>query len=246
MLIRTEAVVLRSTPYGETSRIVKLFTRDKGKLSVIAKGARLPKSKFGSTLQVLSVVQVVLYYRPTRSLQTLAECAHTFVAKFDDLDRLGAGLRIVELTNALVQDEEEQPAVFDLLVLVLARLHGPHTSATLLQLYFEMQLAAALGFAPGFDREVVRMLPKEGGVLLLDSGIIVHNRAAGSYALRASRAALHTFAILSRARLDVVADLAPSTPDEVCRLVAQYVRYHVAEAYPERARKVLRQMRATH
>ena len=245
MILRTEAVVLRSLPYGETSRIVTLYTRNKGKLSVIAKGARLPKSKFGSTLQALSVVQAVLYYRPTRTLQTLSECAHTFVSKLDDLDRLAAGLRVLELTNALVQAEEESPTVFDLLVLLIARLHGPHTSATLLQLYYEMQLATALGFAPHCDYEAVRSLPASGGTLLLETGLIVAEGDCGKYAIRASRTALRTFAILSRAQqMDTVASLAPSRVDEVHHLVAQYLRFHVAEAYPERSRDVLRQMRS--
>ena len=242
MLVRTEAVVLRSMPYGETSRIVTLMTRARGKVSALAKGARLPKSKFGSTLQVLSVVQAVLYHRPTRSLQTLTECAHTFVSRLDDLDRLAAGLRMVELTHALVQEEQKHTEVFDLLVHALARLHGPHASAALLQLCFEIRLATALGFAPDFDREAVRTLPGGGGVLLLDTGTIAADPAGSTCAVRASRAALRMFAILTRARMDVIADMAPTSLDEVRRLVSRYVRYHVNEAYPERSSTVLRQM----
>ncbi len=41
MIIRTEAIVLRAMAYRETSRIVTLFTREKGKMAVLAKGARL-------------------------------------------------------------------------------------------------------------------------------------------------------------------------------------------------------------
>ncbi len=245
MLIQTEAVILRSLPYRETSRIATLFTRSKGKLSVIAKGARLPKSKFGSTLQALSVVQAVIYYRPTRSLQTLSECAHISMVRLEDLSRLSAGLRMVELTNALMQEEEENPEVYDLLVSVLSRLNGTHTSAALLQLYYEMQLASALGFAPGFDREEVRTLPAKGGALLYDSGLIVADAEGQRYAKRASRPALRTFAILSRARLEVVAALTPRNVDEVRQLVAQYLRFHVAEAYPERARKILHQLQGS-
>ncbi len=246
MIIRTEAVVIRSMPYGETSRIVTLFTRKKGKMSAIAKGSRLPKSRFGSTLQVLSVIEAVLYWRPTRTLQTLSECAHTFVSRMDDLGRLAAGLRTVELTGALLQDEEPLPHVYDLLVQTLARLRGPHTSAALLQLHYEMQLATALGFAPAFEREAVRTLPSSGGFLRLDDGCIMAEMDdAPAHTLRASRVALRTFAILTRAKLDVVATLAPNALEEVSDVVSNYVRFHVAEAYPERSRHVLRQLRQT-
>ncbi|MEL7362835.1 MAG: recombination protein O N-terminal domain-containing protein, partial [Bacteroidota bacterium] len=48
MIVRTDAVVLRTLDYGETSQIVALFAREHGLLSVIAKGSRRPKSRFGS------------------------------------------------------------------------------------------------------------------------------------------------------------------------------------------------------
>ena len=247
MLIRTEAVVLRSIPYGETSRIATLFTREKGKIAVVAKGARKPKSKFGSTLQVLSVVEAVIYYRPSRNVQTLAECAHLHVHRMDDLGRLAAGMQMVELTNRVMQDEEEQPAVYELLAAVLGFLPNSQSNAILLQLFFKLQLATMLGFAPAFDREDVRTLPTDGGLLLYESGRIVaevDEAEEGPAVQRASRAALRTFATLSRARLEVVARLPARNLNEVQHLVAQYLRYHLAEAYPERAQKVLRQIRS--
>ena len=76
MIIRTEAIVLRKMEYRETSQIVTLFTREKGKMAVLAKGARLLKSRFGSSLQPMSYTQVVFYHKPTRGLQTLSESAH--------------------------------------------------------------------------------------------------------------------------------------------------------------------------
>jgi len=242
MLIRTEAIVLRSIPFSETSLISTLFTKEKGKMSVMAKGARRPKSRFGSTLQPLSVVQAVIYYRPTRSLQTISECAHTRIPLLDSLECLTAGLRMAELTYALTQEEEELPTIFDLLVSVLCRMRQPHSSAALLQLYFEMQLATELGFAPGFEREAVRTLPSTGGLLQYENGEIIHEGAEGPHAKRASRIALRTFAILSRAQLDVVADLPPPPIHEVQYLVSQYMRYHVAEAYPERGHRILKQI----
>ena len=102
-IIRTDAIVLRGLDYGETSRIVTLFTRERGKMSVMAKGARKTKSKFGSTLQPMSHVEVVFYYKPTRTLQILSESSH--VRAFHDLQRslekITLGLRVVELVVVL-------------------------------------------------------------------------------------------------------------------------------------------------
>ena len=50
MIVRTEAFVLKAVRFGETSMIYRLFTRDRGVVPVMAKGARRPKSRFGASL----------------------------------------------------------------------------------------------------------------------------------------------------------------------------------------------------
>src|SRR2546426_1053786 len=71
-LVTTSAVVLRTYPYSETSKIVRLATRDLGVQSAIAKGVLRPKSRFAGGLEVLSEGMAQLYHRETRELQTLA------------------------------------------------------------------------------------------------------------------------------------------------------------------------------
>src|SRR5512135_887936 len=71
-LVTTPAVVLRTYRYSETSKVVRLATRDLGVQSAIAKGALRPKSRFGAGLEVLSEGMAQLYFRDNRDLQTLA------------------------------------------------------------------------------------------------------------------------------------------------------------------------------
>src|SRR5438132_955031 len=71
-LVTTPAVVLRTYPYSETSKIVRLATRDLGVQSAIAKGVLRPKSRFAAGLELLSEGMAQLYHRETRELQTLA------------------------------------------------------------------------------------------------------------------------------------------------------------------------------
>src|ERR1051326_3439556 len=71
-LVTTPAVVLRTYRYSETSKIVRLATRDLGIQSAIAKGALRPKSRFGAGLELLSEGMAQLYFRETRELHTLA------------------------------------------------------------------------------------------------------------------------------------------------------------------------------
>ena len=71
-LVITPAVVLRTYRYSETSKIVRLATRELGVQSAIAKGALRPKSRFGAGLELLSEGTAQLYFRETRELHTLA------------------------------------------------------------------------------------------------------------------------------------------------------------------------------
>jgi len=70
-LVTTPAVVLQTYRYSETSKVVRLATRELGVQSAIAKGALRPKSPFGAGLELLSEGTAQLYFRETRELHTL-------------------------------------------------------------------------------------------------------------------------------------------------------------------------------
>ncbi len=247
-IIRTEAVVLRGLDYGETSRIVTLFTRDQGKLSVMAKGARRTKSPFGSTLQPMAYTQVVYYYKPTRTLQTLTESSHVtaFHRLHRSLDKITIGLRIVELLDGLMEDENPQPAVFELLLQSLDALDGAEARVDNLWPFVQLRIARILGVAPAIDRERVEAVTDASGLLSLANGGVYPKTDRPSHARPAPRSALRAFAILARADLDVVLrmELAPTTRATVQRLVADYMRFHFESAYPTRSRDVIAQLRS--
>lgn len=247
MIIRTEAIVLRSIDYGETSQIVTLFTRQKGKLAVMAKGARRTKSRFGSSLQPMSYIQVVFYYKGSRGIQTLSESSHVrpFHGIMRSLEGLSYGLRIVELVYALLQEEEQNPIVFNLLIEVLERLNRSGTRLENLFHYYQLRLAAVLGFAPNIDREAVEQITGSGGVIALDTGSILPTDPGDAAGVcRASRQALRAFAVIARTDLETVMRMRidARTLAELSRLIEDFLRYHVEDAYPTRTTRIIGQM----
>jgi len=246
MIIRTEAIVLRSIPFRETSRIVTLFTRERGKMSVLAKGARRMKSAFGSSLQPMSYTQIVFYHRSSRNLQVLSESTH--IRLFHDIGRsiekLSVGLRIMELTTFLLQEEEPDAEIFHLILDVLTLLDRTDGQVQKLLHYFQLHLAACMGFAPHFDREMVRKLPNSGGALSFDTGYIGLSDMASSCKRVASRDALYAFAVFARAEPSAVMqwEIVPAVMQEVSDLIEDYMRYHVEGAYPMRSEKIFRQL----
>ncbi len=245
MIRRSDAVVLRSLKYGETSRIVTLFSRDNGKMSVLAKGARLSKSKFGSTLQPMSYIQVVYYYKPSRTLQMLSESTHLqpFHRIPRDLDRITIGLRLVELTHAVLEEEERNPLIFELLVQVLHYLDEADRRYRNLLPFFQLRLATFLGFSPSIDREAVAGLTEQGGILVLDNGAILPPEASSARMRLSSRAALRSFAILARSDLEtnLRMNLSDEVFFEVSSLVEDYLQTHLQESFPHRTERVFSQ-----
>ena len=244
-IVRTEAVVLRNLNYGETSQIVTLFTRDRGKISVMAKGARKTKSKFGSTLQPMAYTEVVFYYKPTRTLQIVSESSH--VVAFHDLQRslekITFGLQIVELVAALMEEEDPQPAIFRLIVRVLRHLDAVGERAANLWPFVQLRMAALMGVAPAVRRENVEAVGSEG-LLSLANGGVYPTDATPEAAQRASRAALRAYAVFVRADLDAVLRmrLSDAVRSEVEGLVEDFMRYHFEDAYPDRTREVTAQL----
>ncbi len=245
MILRTEAIVLRSIRYGESSRIATLFTRARGRMSVIAKGARRTRSRFGSALLPMSYVEVVAYCKSGRSLQTLSEASHLlrFPSLAKDLRKISIGMRVMELVGAVVQEEETNPGLFNLTLQTLQELSTATLRFENLLPFFELKLAAELGFAPLIDREEVEQISDAGGSISLDRGVISPGRNLPT-TMNASRTALRSFAVYAAA--DAATALRMSvdarTQSEVHTLVEAFMKYHLEEAYPTRGERVFRQI----
>ena len=116
-LISTEALVLRGHKLGETSRIVVLLTRERGKLRAVARGARSGRPRYRSALEPLSEVRVSLYGRQGADLLRLGE-AELLRSAFRASERgLDAALFLsscAELLDAFCPEGEAEDKVYRL------------------------------------------------------------------------------------------------------------------------------------
>ena len=100
----TPAIVLGALRYGETSRIVRLATRDHGVQSAIAKGALRPRSRFGAALQLLSEGQAHLLPSRSSDLHTLVafDLTATHAGLAQHLERFGAASALAEVAARFI------------------------------------------------------------------------------------------------------------------------------------------------
>ncbi len=98
-ILKTEAVVLKTQDFRETSKILAVYTRKYGRIQLIAKGVRSQKSKFGAVLDVLNYLNVVFYFKETRELQLLsnADLVEPFLGIRADLHRFASASVVAEI-----------------------------------------------------------------------------------------------------------------------------------------------------
>ena len=75
MIYNSEALILNTRFYGDTSLICNLFTRKYGRLSIISKGARTLKNPNRAILQPAQFIDLHYYYKPGRNIQILKEAS---------------------------------------------------------------------------------------------------------------------------------------------------------------------------
>jgi len=128
-LKESEAIILRTFPLGEGDRLVSFLDRQAGKLRGVARGARMPKSRFGSTLELLSYIRIWYFERENRELVRINQCE--LIESFLDVQKdyqAGVYLALMsEITEAILGEREAADPQFRLLLLAAraVRANGP-------------------------------------------------------------------------------------------------------------------------
>jgi DNA repair protein RecO (recombination protein O) len=172
MLYRDQGVVLRTFRLGEADRIVVLMTQGHGKVRAVVKGVRKTKSRFGSRLEPISHVALLMYQgRGELEVVNQAETLDHFRAVREDLDRLAKATSMLEVVDQVAQEREMSPALYRMLVGGLRALAA--RDDPLVVPAFFWKLLALEGLSPVLDRcatcgateDLVAFDVDEGGVL---------------------------------------------------------------------------------
>jgi len=121
-IVKSEAVVLTKINYGDTSSIAQLYTDEYGKISVIIKGGRSPKSKIGALVDPLNHIHIIFYKKDTRDVQLLSSAdliSHWPNIK-EDLNSLKYAYAVIELVKTLSPENEPNKRIFKGLIRILS------------------------------------------------------------------------------------------------------------------------------
>ncbi|MFB5662098.1 DNA repair protein RecO [Alteribacillus sp. HJP-4] len=151
MLEKAEGIVLRTIAYGESNVIVTLFTREAGKIAVMARGAKKPKNRLSSSAQPF-VYGMFLYFKGT-GMATLnqGDPIDAFRVLRTDLTKTAYASYMTELLDKLTNDRERNPFLFELLLQLFKRMNEDADPEVLTRI-FETKMTKVAGIKPELDR----------------------------------------------------------------------------------------------
>ena len=220
-IYKTQAIVLRSMELGEADRVLTVLTPHFGKLRVVAKGVRRPRSRIGGGLDLFSDVQLVLALGRTFDVVTQTSLEDPHLPLRGDLLSTACAWYVAELADRFCEDRAESHAAFVLLAQALTALDAPRDQVdqAVVARWYELHLLEAMGFRPELSRclECDATIDPEGNVYSAVAGGVLDTRCA--HAALGGRAispdALKVLRYLQRSPLEDVLRL--SLPSAVAR-----------------------------
>lgn len=142
--IKVEGVILKRRNLGEADRILTVFSLQRGKISVLAKGVRRITSRRSGNVELLNRVSMFLHQAKTFLILTEASSLDTFQKIKSDLTLSTYAYHIIELIDKLTAENQENRVLYETLVEVLKRLEKKPRQ--ILIRAFEVKILSNLGF----------------------------------------------------------------------------------------------------
>jgi DNA repair protein RecO (recombination protein O) len=238
MIVRTPAIVFRTVDYQESTYIVTVFTRELGKIAVMAKGARKPKSQYAGLFEIGTQLDMVLYNKASRGIQPLKEASylHRNFSNRSDVFKMVTVQRIIELVNQMLHDQEVNEEKWDFISTLLNWLDSQKQPSQNLFPYVQLRLSEIQGIGLSLDQ--VEEISSNKGTLLgidIESGMITDRaHAARFYPLSAAAIEFLIQAITSKSSQVLDFALAKDERIQLVQTLDQYLSYHIESV---RARK---------
>lgn len=175
-LYRVRGIVLRRRDLGEADRIITIFTAERGKLRIVAKGTRRPSSKMAGHLEPFCATRLLVARARNLDIISQAETIEHFSALRASETAIATAGYLAELIDALMPEDQAHESVYELTYAALRLLSEDHDPRLVTHI-FEMGLLRQLGYRPELVTCVMcgaEILPVPNG-FALDGGVICPN-----------------------------------------------------------------------
>lgn len=234
-LCKTEGLILRSRRQGETSKILTIYTKDFGKISLIAKGSRSIKSRNWGALEPFTHIALVFYQKENRELQFLsqADILEFFVSLHAELGKMILASTICELVDRTEMAEAVNPALYALVLKAMRTLEKARSNARNVIRAFQLKLIGMLGYEPKLSacKQCGNTETKRQVTFALDAGYFKCQDCIGgsSNGVLVSSSAIEVMNYLQKADLTAAPKIKVSARlgQEIDEFLSSYLRYHI-------------------
>jgi len=232
---RSDAIILKSSDYRESEKIVTIFTEKEGKIKAIAKGTKKPNSSLRACIQPF--VYSSLYFSQGKNMDiiTQGKLVDFFGNCREDLPRTLYCIYIMELLDKSLMDKVKLPDLFKITLQVLTNLNQSGYQPLAIR-FFEMKLLVNLGYMPILHKcascgskqsSYSYFSPAEGGVICNDCNETIQG------SLQLSGETLAVMNLLCNAQINILERLKISNLAQVQleKLLESYLEYHLERKF---------------
>ena len=171
MVIDVEGIIINTKNYGDTSKIIDIFTRDYGIIGVIAKGCKSLKSNLRSVTDKLTFATFTIYYKKDKlSILSEASIINNFSNIKKDIEKISYASFLIDLTNQVYKQCNDS-ALYNLLISSLTKINKNFNPLIITNI-IELKYLEYLGVMPNIDgccicgsKSVVTLSSDKGGYL---------------------------------------------------------------------------------
>jgi DNA repair protein RecO (recombination protein O) len=237
MLHTVQGIVLRAIDYGEGNKILRLMTREAGKVGVMARGAKKVKSRFGAISQLFTCGEFVYFKSGGLGTLSSAEIVRAHHGLREDLMKSAYASYLAEMVDRMLEDGEGGAALYDQLSAALAAIEEDKDAQVVTHI-FEMQMLMLSGYAPVLDKcvscggrtEPFAFSAQHGGLLCM---LCLHKDAHGIRLTEGALRLLRLFTGVDIRRLGATSVKA-ETKAVLKRCMRAYMDAHIGVAWKSR------------
>lgn len=244
MLQKTVGIVLRTQDYGETHKLVTIFTKEIGKITTISRGANKPRSRLSAVSQIFIEADFLLFVPKGLATLRQGDIISSYRHIREDLLRTTYAAYMIELTDKLIEEKSPEPFLYNELRQTLEWINDEEDYLVPLMMY-EMKLFKKGGFAPVVDycvncnnNENLQSFSIQEGGALCDRCVSIDH-----YAMRLPPSLFRILSVFLHVELDRVGNINMKTTniERLRTLLDQY--YDRYGGYKIRSKRLLEQFR---
>lgn len=234
MYLETDAIVLGRRKITESDVSLTLFTRKAGKIQAIANGARNPRSRLMSVSHPFVYGEFSFGKGKDTWRLSQAQIIDSHYVLREDLNRLALGSYLLELTEAVIQENQTNNRLFDLLLESLSLIKTLDKGYNRLRAAFELKVFLLCGIRPRLDACVIGGEPYAGGDWFFstaEGGLVCPECIDGVEILEADAVFIRLLRFLTEAPFEAILStrISRSLMVKILWLNRQYIRAHLTE-----------------